>query len=312
MDTLDLTGRNGLIIVAGKGGVGKTTVAAVLATVVARAGKRVLIVAVDGGEALARLFDRPADAPIGYERVRVLEPGSGFVDARVMTSDLALLEWLSGRGMKRLGNRLASSGTLDVIATAAPGIEDILVLGRVKALVNERAYDLIVLDAPASGHAVTFLQSAAGLAAAAASGAIRDQARAVQELLADRFRCQVVSVTLPETTPIAELLQTTRVLEDRLKIALGPIVVNQMLSVPREDPRVIRRIRDQARDPVLAALARRRRRVARQQAQLRRLAHALPLPRVLLPALPAVGLTGREREQLADVFTAELTLRRRR
>ncbi len=307
MDLLDLTRRNGLIIVAGKGGVGKTTVSAALATMAARAGRAVLLAGVDTGTGLARLFDRPADPPLGYDTVRMLTTADGSVggsvDARVITSDLALLEWLGAKGLRRLGSRLAASGTLDVIATAAPGIEDILVLGRVKALVNEGRYDLVVLDAPASGHALTFLQSAAGLVDAASVGAIRDQALAVQELLTDHERCEVLSVTLPEETPVSELLATTDVLEDRVGVALGPVVVNQVLApAPRDDARVLRRVPAPQRAAVAAALARRRRRVELQQAQIRRPRDALALPRIELPALPEVGLGGAEREELAAVL----------
>ena len=84
-----------------------------------------------------------------------------------------------------------TSGALDMVATAAPGIRDILVLGKVKQLERAGAADLIVLDAPAAGHAITFLQSARALLDAVRVGPINAQARDVLELLTDHERCQV-------------------------------------------------------------------------------------------------------------------------
>ena len=83
--------------------------------------------------------------------------------ARTLTPDEALLDYLRDHGLSRISKRLVSSGALDVVATAAPGIKDILILGKVKQLERAGEADLIVLDAPAAGHAITFLQSASAL-----------------------------------------------------------------------------------------------------------------------------------------------------
>ena len=134
------------------------------------------------------------------------------------------------------------SGALDVAATAAPGIKDILVLGKVKQL--ERAEDhadLIVLDAPAAGHAITFLLAPAGSLDAVRVGPINAQANDVLELLTDPARCQVVLVTLPEETPVNELVDTAYHLEDRVGVSLGPVVVNGLypeIAGPRRRPGV--------------------------------------------------------------------------
>src|SRR5438067_7475747 len=129
--------------------------------------------------------------------------------------------------MRRISRRLTRSGALDVVATAVPGMRDILVLGKVKQLERARAADLIVLDAPAAGHAVSFLLSARGLLDAVRVGPIQKQAAEVVELLSDPARCQVLLVTLPEETPVNELVDTAYAVEDRAGVALGPIVVNQ-------------------------------------------------------------------------------------
>src|SRR5262249_13657327 len=103
----------------------------------------------------------------------------------------------------------------------------ILVLGKVKQLERARVADLIVLDAPAAGHAVSFLLSARGLLDAVRVGPIQKQATDVVELLSDPARCQVVLVTTPEETPVNELVDTAYAVEDRAGVALGPVVVNQ-------------------------------------------------------------------------------------
>ena len=156
-----------VVIVAGKGGVGKTTVTAALATAAARTGMSVLIVEVEGKSGLAACF---GEAPLTYEEAE-LRPG---VRARTLTPDDALLEYLDDHGMRRISKRLTRSGALDVVATAVPGMRDILVLGKVKQLERAGAADLIILDAPAAGHAVSFLLSARGLLDAVRVGAIQN------------------------------------------------------------------------------------------------------------------------------------------
>ena len=206
-------------IVAGKGGVGKTTVTATMAVAAARAGLRVLIVEVEGKSGLAAAFDRP---PLTYDE-ELLAPG---VQGRTLTPDQALLEYLDAHGLRRVSKRLAGSGALDVVATAVPGMKDILVLGKVKTLERAGAADLILIDAPAAGHAVQFLLSARGLLDAVRVGPIRRQAADVVELLSDRARCQVILVSVPEETPITELIETAYAIEDRAGVALGPVVIN--------------------------------------------------------------------------------------
>ena len=112
-----------VVIVAGKGGVGKTTVTAALAVTAARAGHSVLIVEVEGKSGLPSMFGAPA---LGYDEID-LDPG---IRARFLTPDAALVDYLVTHGMKRISKRLASSGALDVVATAVPGMKDILVLGQ--------------------------------------------------------------------------------------------------------------------------------------------------------------------------------------
>ena len=169
-------------------------------------------------------------------------PGSAEVRARTLTPDDALVEYLEDHGMRRISKRLIATGTLDVVATAVPGIKDILVLGKVKQLEMLSAAgapgapDFIVVDAPAAGHAVTFLASAYGLLDAAAVGPIRAQAVDVIGMLGDPARCQVMLVTLPEETPVNEAAETAFHLEDRAGRAAGPDRGQRRVAPPATYP----------------------------------------------------------------------------
>src|SRR5262245_28881387 len=225
MEVADFCSTSHVVIVAGKGGVGKTTVTAALAVTAARAGLNVLVVEVEGKSGLPAMFDAP---PLTYDEIN-LDTG---VTARFLTPDAALVDYLESHGMKRISKRLVASGALEVVATAVPGMKDILVLGKVKSLEEERVADLVIVDAPAAGHAVTFLLSARGLLDAVNVGPVRKQASDVVNLISDPSRCQVVLVTTPEETPVSELIETAFAIEDRAGVALGPVVINQCFEAP--------------------------------------------------------------------------------
>jgi len=297
-----------VVIVAGKGGVGKTTVSAALARAAATTGRSALIVEVEGKSGLAGLFGQP---PFDYEEV-VLSPGGGpdgaaDVTARTLTPDDALIEYLEDHGLSRISRRLASTGAVDMVATAAPGIKDILILGKVKQLEQRRAADVIVLDAPAAGHAISFLRSARGLLDAVRVGPINTQARDVLELLTDPARCQVVLVTLPEETPVNELVETAYSLEDEVGVSLGPVVINGLYPDRGgldADPVAAAEAAGAALRPgeaeALAAAAEfRRHRMALQADQVARLADTLPLPQLSLPYLFDADLGPAQVDQLA-------------
>lgn len=283
-----------LLIVAGKGGVGKTVVTAALARAASMAGRSALVVEVEGKSGLPRMFGHPE---LGYDEL-VLSKGGGpegaaEITARTITPDGALLEYLEDHGLSRISRRLASSGALDVIATAVPGIRDILVLGKVKQLQRAAVADVIILDAPAAGHAINFLRSAKGLLDAVRVGPINTQARDVLELLTDHERCQVVLVTLPEETPVNELVETAFSLEDEVGVGLGPVVVNGVYDpVPNldADPVVAAAeagvsLLDGEAEALAAAADFRSHRIELQRHQIDRLSDRLPLPQVRLPFL---------------------------
>src|SRR3954452_18556292 len=309
MDVVGFCSQTRLLIVAGKGGVGKTTVSASLARMAARAGLTTLIVEVEGKSGLAAAFGRRE--ALTYDEV-VLAPGGGpdgaaDVRARTLTPDDALLEYLEDHGMRRVSKRLANSGALDVVATAVPGIKDILVLGKVKQLERANTADLIILDAPAAGHAVTFLMSARGLLDAVNVGPIRAQAADVIELLSDPTRCQVMLVTLPEETPVNEVVETAYKLEDRVGVSLAPVVVNGLyptIDGLDGDPGAAAEEAGVQLDPAEArsladAAAFRARRQELQAREVARLDSALPLPQIHLPLLFTTALGMPEVDLLA-------------
>jgi anion-transporting ArsA/GET3 family ATPase len=326
MDISAFCRQSRVLIVAGKGGVGKTTMVAALAHMAAGAGLSVLVVELEGRSGVATAFG--ADDGLDYAESVLRAAGAtsadadddtddgaravpaGTVRARTITPDDALLEYLADHGLKRVSKRLMSSGIIDLVAGAIPGIRDILVLGKVKQLERSGAADLILVDAPATGHTMTFLSSAGGLLDAARGGPIRAQAADVVELLSDPARCQVALVTLPEEMPVNETIEAAYQLEDKVGVALGPVIVNACypvsagLDVPA--PEAAHRAGVDLGADVLGALeAARRFRLTRQglQAeQLGRLAHKLPLAQLRVPFLFTAAIGPDELETLSGAL----------
>jgi anion-transporting ArsA/GET3 family ATPase len=304
-----------LIIVAGKGGVGKTVVSATLARAAARVGLSSLVIEVEGKSGLATMFGQQA---LDYEEA-VLSvgggpSGEGEVRARTLTPDDALLDYLRDHGLSRLSKRLVSSGALDVVATAAPGIKDILILGKVKQLERAGDVDLIVLDAPAAGHAITFLQAASALLDTVRVGPINAQAREAQAMLTDHARCRVVLVTLPEETPVNEVVETAFNLEDRVGVGLGPVVVNGLYDAlpglrtsPEDAASAVGVTLRRGEAQVLAdAASFRTDRMDLQVEQVSRLAEQLPLAQIRLPFLFTTEIGPAELDRLAERLLAEV------
>jgi hypothetical protein len=165
------------------------------------------------------------------------------------------------------------------------------VLGKVKQLQRAGVADVIVLDTPAAGHAITFLRSAKGLLDAVMVGPINTQAREVLDLLEDHERAQVILVTLPEETPVNELVETAFSLEDEVGVGLGPVVVNGLYerydgldadpSAAAADAGV--GLRPGEAEVLADAADFRQHRIGLQDEQVARLSDLLPLPQVRLP-----------------------------
>ncbi len=314
MDPAQFLTASGVIIVAGKGGVGKTAVTAAIAVAASSVGLRTLIVEVEGKGGMASMLGTEG---LRYDEAELVAAAAGHagVRARTVTPDDALLDYLAERGLQRISNRLVATGLLDIVSTAVPGIRDILVLGKIKQLERSGDADLIVLDAPAAGHAITFLRSASGLADAVKVGPINTQAADVLELLTDPRRCRVVLVTIPEETPVNELIETAYSLEDQVGVALGPVVVNGVVAdlpglavTPQAaaDEAGVRLLDGEA-DVLAAAAEFRHAREGLQQAQFDRMAAELPLPQLHLPFLFTTDVGPDDIDLLADALLSAIT-----
>jgi anion-transporting ArsA/GET3 family ATPase len=312
MDVATFCAQSRVLVVAGKGGVGKTTVSAAVARAASRAGLSVLVVELEGKSGLPEAFG--SSGPLPYEAVVLNGSGPGRLEARRITPDDALLEYLADHGLQRISKRLVSSGVLEVVATAIPGLRDVLVLGKVKQLERSRAADLVVVDAPATGHAVTFLTSARGLLDSARGGPLRAQAAEVAEMLADPARCRVLLVTLPEELPVSETVEAAFQLEDRAGVQLAGVVVNgwdepdPALATPAAEAAAAAGVELPAGAAAALDGARRFRldRQAVQAAQLERLERDLPLPRIHLPLLSGSAIGPPEVEELARALATGL------
>ncbi len=306
MDPVAFFRRSTVLFVAGKGGVGKSTLTAVVALAAARSGLRVLAVELEGRSELPRALG--LDGALDWEeRVAVALPAGGSVTARRIRPDDALVEWLRGHALGAIVRRLRSSGALEVVSFAIPGIREVLVLGKLKAVERDGGFDLIVVDAPATGHAITLLTSPAGLASAARGGPVKHQAEEVAELLADPSRCRVLLVTLPRELAVDETIEAAYEVEDRAGVTLGEVVVNQYRAPEPELESPLSDHDARPLDPVIADAVERSRLFERARQlvaadEVDRLFDALPLRLLSLPRLEAPRLGPLEVSTLADAF----------
>jgi anion-transporting ArsA/GET3 family ATPase len=302
-----------MIFVTGKGGVGKSTVAAALAVAGAQAGRRTILVAVDGGERHARLFGgRGLSAD-----ERELEPGLWGVE---IDPPEALREWFARQlGSQTLSRLVTGSGSFQHLVAAAPGAKELVTLAKAWEIAqlerwdgSRSAYDLAVIDGPATGHAVGMLQTPRTYAGIARVGSVRRQADRIDEFLADEDRAAIIAVALPEEMPVNETLDLERRLRDDLALPLALGVVNQVRPdrFDGAEAEALARaagngdIGDQGRDAVLAALSAHQR-ARGERSQVRRLRAHLDAPVTTLPFVPGAGT---DREALGRI-AAELAKR---
>jgi anion-transporting ArsA/GET3 family ATPase len=212
-----------LVFVTGKGGVGKTTVAAALAQLAARRGRRVLACEVDAKGDLAALFEA---APTDFDG-REVEPG---IVVMSMDTEASLREYLKLYLRLPVPARLGPlARVFDFVAAAAPGVREILTVGKLAYEVRERRYDLIVVDASASGHIVSQLSAPQAINDLVKVGLIRTQTDWMLEILSDPGRTGVVVVTTPEEMPVAETLELSDRIAAETTVRLSGVVVNRVL-----------------------------------------------------------------------------------
>jgi anion-transporting ArsA/GET3 family ATPase len=217
-----------LHVVTGKGGTGKTTVAAALALALAAGGGCVLLVETEGRQGIAQLFDTP---PLPYEERRVaVARGGGEVKALAIDVEEALLDYLDMfYNLRRAGRALRKMGAIDFATSIAPGLRDVLITGKIKEAVTRRhdgrpVYDAVVVDAPPTGRITRFLGVTAEMAQLARSGPIKTQSDGVMAVLRSP-QTAVHLVTLLEDMPVQETADAIGELT-KAELPVGSVVVN--------------------------------------------------------------------------------------
>jgi anion-transporting ArsA/GET3 family ATPase len=212
-----------LLFVTGKGGVGKTTIAAALGLFAARQGKRTLVCEVDAKGTLAAAYECSALA----FKAREIQSD---LWAMAMNTEDSLKEYLALQLRVPLLSRLGPlARTLDFVANAAPGVKEILTVGKVAYEVRERHYDLVVVDAAATGHIVGQLASPKAINDLVHVGMVHDQTQWMLDILHDPARTGVLIVTTPEEMPVTETIELAGRLDDETGVHLASVVVNRVL-----------------------------------------------------------------------------------
>jgi anion-transporting ArsA/GET3 family ATPase len=292
-----------LVVVTGKGGVGKSAVTAALARAAVSAGRRVLAVEVGRGR---------LGALLGAGRTGLdPRPASPGLAVATVEPEEALGDFVHGvLRLRVLSRRLLESTSFQVLAAAAPGLPEFLVLQKLQTWldarrIGRRVHDLVIVDAPASGHSLPLLSAPRALGALARLGPVADTLRAVGATLADPAKTLVCLVSTPEELAVRETIELHRELTRTLALPVGPAIMN---AVParqfgRADEAAIARLEEQgATHPWIAAarfLLERRHEAALQVQALRRALGAAP---VRLPFLFA----GPEADGGIDALAREL------
>jgi anion-transporting ArsA/GET3 family ATPase len=294
-----------LVVVTGKGGVGKTTVAAALGLLAARQGRRTVVCEVAQQERLAGLFGA---RDVGHDEVE-LAPGLFSVSVQ---PERAMHEWLRHQLKSgALAGLLGHSRLFGYLTAAAPGVTELVTVGKVwdLAQVERRTggspFDLVIMDAPATGHALALLRAPRTYANIARVGPIARQAGSIDAFLRDSSATGVLSVALPEEMPVNETVDLEQRLAGDLGMDVDQVVANGVLPArfTAADVRRLRSLDGQgtkaAQAAVTSALVEHRR-AAGQQEQLERLRAEARAPVTTLPYLFEPEPRRRELELLSD------------
>jgi anion-transporting ArsA/GET3 family ATPase len=286
-----------LVLVTGKGGVGKTTVAAALGLIAARRGKRVVLCEVAEQTRLSGMLEG-----LPHEGLQLVS----------VDPERAKQEWLRYQLKSRtLAAVLGGSGLFQYLTAAAPGLTELVTMGKIWDLAQLEprtggpGYDLAIVDSPATGHGLAMLRAPSTYATIARVGPVGRHAERIDAFLRDATQTGVLTVALPEEMPVNETVEFERALRRELDLSVDTIVVNA-LHPSRFDKDDVRRLEDAASDSGVARAAieaalSEHRRARGEHAQLRRLRRAasapvITLPRVFEPELGSEHLEGLSRE----------------
>ncbi|MHB8329155.1 MAG: ArsA family ATPase [Acidimicrobiales bacterium] len=212
-----------LVFVTGKGGVGKTTVAAALALFASEHGRRTLLCEVDAKGDVASYLETD---PTAFSAREVL-PG---LFAMSMDTEASLREYLKlNLRIPVIGRIGPLARAFDFVATAAPGVREILTVGKLCYEVRERHYDLVVVDASATGHIVGQLAAPQAINELVKVGLIRSQTDWMLEILSDTARTGLAIVTTPEEMPVNETMELAKRVREETSVELATVIVNRVL-----------------------------------------------------------------------------------
>lgn len=236
-----------LLFVTGKGGVGKSSVAAALAWLAAHHGRRTLVCDLDDRGDIADAYEVP---PLGFEPTAV----APRLSAMVMRTEESLKEYLRLQLRVPFAGRLGPlARSFDFVAQAAPGVREVLTVGKLAWEVRARNYDLVVADAPASGHIVGQLAAPAAIRELVRVGLVRDQTEWMTALLEDPAVTGAVLVTLGEEMPVTETLELAERLREDARVDVAQVVVNRVLPelFGRREQAVFAALREPGAEAVL-------------------------------------------------------------
>jgi anion-transporting ArsA/GET3 family ATPase len=287
------------VVVTGKGGVGKTTVAAALGLLAARRGRRTVVCEVAQQERLAGLF---GVHDVGHSEAE-LAPGLFSVSVQ---PERAMHEWLRHQLKSgALAGLLGHSRLFGYLTAAAPGVTELVTMGKVwdhaqtKRRTGGTSFDTVIMDAPATGHALALMRAPRTYANIARVGPIARQASSIDSFLRDRAATGVVCVALPEEMPVNETVDLERRLADDLSLEIDQVVANAVLP-ERFSAADVKRLRKADGRPAVTAALVEAQRATGQREQLERLRAEVRAPVITLPYLFEPEPRRRELELLSD------------
>jgi len=294
-----------LVVVTGKGGVGKSTVAAALATLAARRGKRVLVAEVDARERVAPMLGGRPSGPVIHQVTNGISTVN--IDPRHALEEYALMVVK----VRAIYQAVFENRVVRFFLRAVPSLAETLMLGKILHEARSEKdgkprWDLVVVDAPATGHAVQLLGVPKALLDTVPAGPLRRDAEWMQALLVDPARTAVTVVSLPEEMPVAETIELDRQVRDQLLLPRGPIFVNAMPDA-RFTPGERERLRGLVgTEPPVGPAARasllEAERRDRSEGQVARLREAVDRPLVTLPLLATERWGRRAVDRIADAM----------